>query len=156
MPGCGKSTVGVLLAKLCGKRFVDTDLDIQQREGATLQAILETHGHHYLRDVEQAVLLDIALDDAVIATGGSVVYSRAGMTRLAAAGPRVYIDTHLAALQARVAAGPARGIASPPDQTLAEVYAERTPLYRQYADLTIDPGTLSPDALARDILDRLG
>ena len=82
MPGAGKSTVGVVLAKLSGLRFVDTDLEIQQREQATLQAILEQSGYLRLRAIEQEVLLHSNLDNAVISTGGSVVYSAAVMRRL--------------------------------------------------------------------------
>jgi shikimate kinase len=140
MPGAGKSTVGVLLAKLTGLRFVDTDLDIQVREGATLQEILERSGYQHLRRVEAEVLLDIALDQALISTGGSVVYSRQSMQRLQAAGPIVYLQAPLSLLQQRIARAPLRGIASDNQQSFAEVYAERTPLYEQYADCTVDAG----------------
>ena len=152
MPGAGKSTVGVVLAKLSGLRFVDTDLEIQQREQATLQAILEQSGYLRLRAIEQEVLLHSNLDNAVISTGGSVVYSAAVMRRLRAAGPVVYLETDLATLERRVAAAPLRGIASSSRQTYAEVYAERTPLYRQYTDITVDAGAGGVDDVAGAIL----
>lgn len=152
MPGAGKSTTGVLLAKLCGLRFVDTDLDIQVRARATLQEILESDGYLHLRALEQEVLLDLELGGAIIATGGSVVYSEPIMQKLKAAGPVVYLKADLLTLERRVAAAPPRGIASDADQGYAAIYAERTPLYRQYADLSIDVASTAPEAAAAAIL----
>ncbi len=155
MPGAGKSTVGVILAKLTGLRFVDTDLDIQLRERATLQEIVEREGYLRLRAIEQEVLLAIPLERAVVSTGGSVVYSASVMARLRAAGPLVYLSVDLATLERRVAAAPLRGMASDPGQSYAEVYAERTPLYRRHADLTIDAGSGTADEVAAAILEAL-
>jgi len=141
MPGAGKSTAGVLLAKELGLRFTDTDLDIQQQAGMTLQDILESRGHLPLRALEEQVLLSVNLEDAVIATGGSVVYSDAIMQRLKNAGPVVYLRVELAELERRVAAAPPRGIAS--DLGYGAVYEERCPLYESYADVIVDcTGTL--------------
>ena len=155
MPGAGKSTVGVILAKLTGLRFVDTDLDIQVREKATLQRILDQHDHLHLRAIEEDVLLDIPLDHAIISTGGSVVYSYSVMQRLQDAGPIVYLAADLSILQQRVASAPLRGIASTAGQTYAQVFAERTPLYRQYATITVDAASGSADTVAATILERL-
>ena len=155
MPAAGKSTVGVLLAKLTGLRFTDTDLDIQVREGATLQEILERKGYLYLRQVEQQVLLDVSLTRAIISTGGSVVYSEPAMHRLQQAGPVVYLEADLATLEQRVAANPLRGIASDAKQGFAEVYAERTPLYRRYANFTVDATAGGAERVAGHILDAL-
>lgn len=155
MPGAGKSTVGVILAKLAGLRFVDTDLDIQLREQATLHEILQTHGYLRLREIEQEVLLDLSLEQALVSTGGSVVYSDAAMARLKAAGPVVYLDVDLPVLEQRVAATPHRGIACDSNQSLADVYAERTPLYERYADLRVAACELSADELAARVLDTL-
>jgi len=152
MPGAGKSTTGVLLAKLCGLRFVDTDLDIQVHAGATLQQILERDGHLQLRTLEQEVLLGVDLAGAVIATGGSVPYSDAAMQRLKTAGPVIYLEADLATLERRVAAAPLRGIASDSDQSFADIFAERTPLYRQYSDLCVDAAGDSPEAVAATIV----
>lgn len=138
MPGAGKSSIGVILAKRCGLRFVDTDLDLQVRAGATLQEILERDGFRRLRQLEHEVLLAIDLEGAVIATGGSVVYSADAMRRLKAAGPVAYLRADLATLQKRVAAAPPRGIACDPELGYAAVFAERTPLYQRYADITVD------------------
>ncbi len=155
MPGAGKSTVGVILAKLTGLRFADTDLDIQVRENATLQTILERHGYRYLRAVEQEVLLDIPLGHAIISTGGSVVYSESVMRRLRSAGPVVYLKTDLATLERRVASGPLRGIASGEGHSYADIFAERTPLYERYADVTVDADGGNADQVAADILQQV-
>ncbi len=155
MPAAGKSTVGVILAKQTGLRFVDTDLDIQVRENATLQDIVDTRGHLYLREVEHTVLMEVALEHALVSTGGSVVYSADVMARLRAAGPVVYLQADLATLEARVAAAPPRGIASDGDDSFADVYAERTPLYERYADITVDACAGNADQVARTILDSL-
>ncbi|MEH6586962.1 MAG: shikimate kinase [Halioglobus sp.] len=152
MPGAGKSTVGVLLAKLSGLRFVDTDLDIQVREEATLQEILEERGYRYLRQVEETVLLDVSLQHALVSTGGSVVYSAPSMERLKSLGPVVYLQIDLSTLEQRIAAAPPRGIASDGSQSFAQVYAERTPLYEQYADYTVKTGSRNPQQVAAEVL----
>jgi shikimate kinase len=156
MPGAGKSTVGVILAKLTGLRFCDTDLDIQVREHATLQEILDQRGYQYLRSLEEQVVLAADLEQAIISTGGSVVYSDAIMQRLKQAGPIVYLAADLETLEQRVAAAPLRGIANDGSQSFAEVYAERTPLYRRYADITVDAAAGCPEQVAQDILSQLG
>ena len=143
------------MAKLTGLRFVDTDLDIQVRESATLQHILDQHDYLHLRAIEEQVLLDISLDHAIISTGGSVVYSHNAMQRLQDAGPIVYLAADLATLQQRVASAPLRGIASIAGQTYAQVFAERTPLYRRYAKITIDAASGSADTVAATILKQL-
>jgi shikimate kinase len=155
MPGAGKSTVGVLLAKMTGLRFIDTDLDIQVREEATLQEILEQQDYRYLRQVEEEVLLEIPLDHALVSTGGSVVYSEASMERLKAHGPVVYLQADLGTLEARVAAAPLRGIASDGAQSYADVYAERTPLYAKHADYTVDACGGTPEQVALAVLELL-
>lgn len=152
MPGAGKSTVGVLLAKLAGLGFVDTDLEIQQREQASLQAILEAQGYEALRDIEAAVFAEIPLFGRVIATGGSAVYAPASMQRLAAAGPVVYLQADLETVEARVQLQPLRGIASPAGQSLSEVFSERTPLYERYADVIVAVRSCSAQQLAGEIL----
>jgi shikimate kinase len=152
MPGAGKSTVGILLAKLCGLRFVDTDIDIQTRAGATLQEILDRHGYLHLRELEEQVLLEVDLDHAVVATGGSVVYSAASMRRLAGAGPVVYLQAGLAVLSGRVAAAPLRGIASDATQDFAAIFDERTPLYERFANLTVAADRGTADEVAARIL----
>jgi len=155
MPGAGKSTVGVILAKRCGLRFVDTDLDIQVRAGAGLQEILEREGYKRLRQLEQEVLLALDLRRAVVATGGSAVYSETAMGKLKAAGPVVYLRSDIHTLERRVAAAPARGIACRPGDDYAAVFVERTPLYRHYADITVDATAGTAETVAGQILRQL-
>ena len=155
MPGAGKSTIGVVLAKFSGLRFVDTDLNIQVQAGATLQQILDSKGYQYLRSLEKEVLLGIELDEAIIATGGSVVYSEVVMRQLTTAGPVVYLEADLATLQQRVATAPLRGIACASGQEFADIFAERTPLYKRYADLIVDASAGTPETVATMILQAL-
>ena len=153
MPGAGKSTVGVLLAKMAGLGFRDTDLDIQLHAKATLQEILEREGHLSLRAIEEEILLEIPLGNSVISTGGSVVYSEAAMTRLASAGPVIYLKSDFDTLKRRVASTPNRGIASGAEQSFAEVFAERIPLYQRYADITIDTVRFTAEEVAIRVLE---
>ena len=155
MPGAGKSTIGVVLAKLSGLRFVDTDLNIQVQAGATLQQLLDSKGYQYLRSLEEEVLLGIELGGAIIATGGSVVYSEVVMRQLTNAGPVVYLQADLPTLQQRVAAAPLRGIACATGQDFADIFAERTPLYTRYADLVVDASAGTPENVATAILQAL-
>lgn len=151
MPGVGKSTVGVILAKQLGRQFLDSDLDIQLREAATLQEILDRDGYRKLRQVEEEVLMTIQLDNAVVSTGGSAVYSKPVMARLRAAGPLVYLQADLATLEPRVAATPDRGVANDVSQSFAEIYLERTPLYEQHATHTVDATAGNADQVAEAV-----
>ena len=125
------------------------------RESATLQEILQRQDYRYLRAVEQEVVLATALGRAIISTGGSVVYSEPAMQRLKNAGAVVYLAAELAVLEQRVAAAPLRGIASDAQQSYADVFAERTPLYQHYADITVDAGSGCADEVAAAILMQL-
>ena len=136
MPGSGKSTVGVLLAKSLGFQFVDVDLLIQQREGA----LLDTRGVEPFLDAEEAAVRSLACTGAVIAPGGSAVCRAGAIGHLRALGRVVYLHVPLPELERRIHNITTRGIAMAPGQTLADVYAAREPLYRRYADLTVDVG----------------
>ena len=138
MPGTGKSTVGVVLAKRLSLGFVDTDLLIQAREGRPLQATVDEVGYQELRRIEERVVLDLAVEHHVIATGGSVVYEPRGMEHLRQHGVVVHLDTPLEELRRRVGDFSARGVAMRPDQSIDEFYAARAPLYEQHAAVTID------------------
>ena len=151
MPGAGKSTVGVLLAKELGYNFVDSDIVIQDRHGATLQEIIDQHGHQHLRQLEEDVLLDLPLDHLLLATGGSAVYSEASMARLKKAGPVVFIDVPLEALEQRVDNEDSRGIAKAPGQSFGDVFRERQPLYHHYADIHIEGHRQSPAATVQKL-----
>ena len=155
MPGVGKSTVGVILAKLIGLEFTDTDLSIQAREGRTLQEIVDSDGHLRLRAIEEDVLLSVPLAGHVMATGGSVIYSEEIMRRLRDAGPVVYLSADVDTLKLRVSANPERGIASGADQTFEDIFNERTPLYRRYATHTVNAVGGNADAVASLIVQAL-
>ncbi len=155
-PGSGKSTVGVLLAKRLGTAFVDTDILIQTQENATLAEIIARSDHHQLRKIEEQVLLDMPITTGVISTGGSVVYSKKIMQRLAAETTVVYLQATLETVDYRISLAPDRGIASGKDQTLAAIYRERIPLYEQWAALTVSVDDSPPETIVSDILTFLG
>ncbi|MDH3643044.1 MAG: shikimate kinase [Gammaproteobacteria bacterium] len=137
MPGAGKSTIGVLLAKRLGYDFVDTDVLIQIREGQILQDTLDAYGYLALRAIEEEVLLSLHASRTVIATGGSAVYSDKAMQYLAKDGTIVYLAADLDDLRGRIHDYESRGIARRPDQDLSDLYAERTRLYGKYAEITV-------------------
>jgi len=151
MPGSGKSTVGVILAKFCGRGFVDTDILIQQTEGCTLQEILDSQGYLELRRIEEQVLLGLECDRHVVATGGSAVYSSAAMAHLREKGVVVFLHVELVELERRVKNFAVRGIAGRPGQDFASLYQERFPLYQKYADIVIPCSGQSPEELCEAI-----
>ena len=155
MPGSGKSTVGVLLAKRIGLAFVDTDILIQEQEQATLAEIIARSSSFILREIEEQVLLDMPITDSVISTGGSVVYSPAIMARLSAASTVVYLRAQLETVEYRISLAPDRGIASPGNHTLEDVYNERVPLYEQYSDIVVDVDHDTPEAITGQIISQL-
>lgn len=138
MPGSGKSTIGVLLAKALGMGFTDTDLLIQADQGRTLQAIADEHGYQYFRDVEEKVLCQLEVSGQVISTGGSVVYSDRAMAHLKRNGLVVFLDVPLNTVRDRIGDYSLRGISRRPGQSLDDLFTERHQLYARYADVTID------------------
>lgn len=138
MPGSGKSTVGVLLAKRLGLGFVDTDLLIQEAAGRTLQDIVDRDGYQALRRIEEQVLLELDVRGQVISTGGSAVYSEPAMEHLKADGVVVFLDIPLEVVLERIGDYSARGISRRPDQSLEELFAERIKLYSRVADVAVD------------------
>lgn len=143
MPGAGKSTVGVLLAKTLGYAFLDTDLVIQQREGALLQPLVDSLGVEAFLDVEADAICSVECRGTVIAPGGSAVCRERAMSHLRALGRIVYLHLPLEELERRLSNISTRGIAMAPGETLADLFAYRAPLYRNYADLTVDVGRQS-------------
>ena len=143
MPGSGKSTVGVLLAKLMGYDFVDTDLLIQRREGCTLEEIIRHRGIDAFLDVEGEVCAGLELESTVIATGGSVIYRAHAMEQLRRQGRLVYLQVGLDELTARLSDLVGRGVALREGQTLADLYTERIVLYERWADLTVAEGDMT-------------
>ena len=138
MPASGKSTVGVILAKILGLSFVDTDLVIQQREGALLCDIISERGLEGFLKAEESAVLSISPSNTVIATGGSVVYSEAGMEYLKSLGKIVYLKVEKEDLFKRLHNIKQRGVVLSPGETLDEMYATRSVIYEKYADIVID------------------
>ncbi len=138
MPGCGKSTVGVVLAKVLGMHFCDTDIVIQGREGKKLQEIINEEGNDAFLLHERDALLSLSIDDTVIATGGSAVYSEEAMMHLKKSGIVVYLEVSAEEIERRLADFAARGVAIKDGMTVRDLYNERIPLYQKYADVIIN------------------
>jgi shikimate kinase len=155
MPGSGKSAVGLMLAQMVSMDYIDTDSLIRASAGRTLQEIVDTEGHMALRGIEEEVLLKLDCRDHVIATGGSAVYSRAGMEHLKAIGAVVFLHVDLATLKSRVHDYETRGLAKAPNQTLEDLFRERAALYNRYADVTLECAALDEEAVCLAILREL-
>lgn len=155
MPGAGKSTNGLLLAKALGKDFLDTDVLIQVREGKTLQHIMDSSDYLQLRQIEESVLSNIEVKNTVIATGGSAVYSATGITHLRKNGIIIYLETPLKTLEQRIHDYETRGIAKHSEQSFDDLFMERSKLYNQYADICIHCDQQSPEEVVHNVLGAL-
>ena len=144
MPGSGKSTVGVLLAKALGYGFLDVDLVIQQQENALLQEILDERGVEAFLDAEEKAVCGVDCTRHVIAPGGSAICREKAALHLRSLGPVIYLKVPVEELNERIRNLSTRGVAMQPGQTLADVMAYRAPLYEKYADLIIDCGGNQP------------
>lgn len=152
MPGCGKSTAGVLLAKTLGYSFLDTDLLLQQKAGKKLYEMIRDDGMEAFLQLENKTVASLGdLDKTVIATGGSVVLGEAAMTRLKSLGKIVYLQLPLAQIEHRVSNIKTRGIAMGPGEGLADVYEHRAPLYERYADVTVSAQDFSLEETVDEI-----
>ena len=139
MPGCGKSTLGVILAKELGLGFVDTDIVIQNMTGELLQTTLERDGVSALLDREEEAILNLDMSKLnVVSTGGSAVLRENSMKHLKANGICVYIKLDCCEIEKRINNRDTRGIAAEKNQTLRDIYDFRTPFYEKYADITAD------------------
>lgn len=137
MPGCGKSTVGVVLAKTMGYRFLDSDLVIQEQEDRLLCEIIEQDGLEGFLETEDRINASINIKKTVIATGGSVVYGKNAMRHYKETGIVIYIELPYEEIKNRLGDLTRRGVAMRQGETLFELYEERKPLYEQYADITV-------------------
>ena len=155
MPGVGKSTVGVILAKVARRQFIDTDVLMQTRTGRSLQEILDSEGLEAFCRIEEQTVCELACRYCVIATGGSVVYSDAAMTHLKAGGTVIHLRLPLELLAAHIANLDVRGMVMGPGESLADLYERRIPLYQRWADLTIDCTGKNQDQVVAAILARL-
>jgi shikimate kinase len=138
MAGAGKSTIGVLLAKRLGMDFLDTDILLQQSTGRLLQEILDEDGVDRFLEIEETVVSGLHAVHCVVATGGSVVYSKKAMTALGKEGKIFYLSVPYEELVRRLTNVSTRGIVMRKGKTLRDVYDERLPLYKKYSDFTID------------------
>lgn len=155
MPGAGKSTIGVLLAKVLGKTFIDTDLLIQAKEERLLQELIDERGIDYFLEIEAAVILGLQADNAVIATGGSVVYSDKAIEHLKENGIIVYLKLTYEEIEQRINNMASRGIVIGKGQSLLDLYRERTPLYEHKADLTLDSSGKSIEESVQSVKEKL-
>ena len=155
MPGVGKSTIGVILAKVLGYSFLDADLLIQEQEGKLLREIIEEKGTDGFIEVENRVNASIRADRAIIATGGSVVYGKEAMEHLKEIGRVVYLKVSYAILEKRLADIKGRGVVLKEGQTLEILFEERSKLYEQYADIEVSEEGLDVEQTVEKLVEAL-
>ena len=157
MPGAGKSTTGIVLAKILNKSFIDADLVIQAQCDKTLQKIIDAMGPEGFIEIENSILSDLTAENSVIATGGSAVYSDEAMRHLAEIGKIVYLQISYDSLRGRLGDLQERGVVlkGGMGMSLRELYDERQPLYEKYAQLTVNVDDLSITAAARKVASAL-
>ncbi len=156
MPGAGKSTVGVLLAKTLGMSFIDTDLLIQEKEGWLLQDIIDRDGIKKFLKIEENVVLQVDAENSVIATGGSVIYSKNVINHLKERGKLIYLKLGYDEIERRINNISSRGIAIGKDQKLIDLYNERIVWYEKYADIIIDCSDATIEDVVQKIVDLQG
>ena len=157
MPGAGKSTTGIVLAKILNKSFIDADLLIQNQCDKTLQKIIDAMGPDGFIEIENSILSDLTAENSVIATGGSAVYSDEAMQHLAEIGKIVYLQISYDSLRGRLGDLQERGVVlkGGMGMSLRELYDERQPLYEKYAQITVNVDDLSITAAARKVASAL-
>ena len=155
MPGVGKSTAGVVLAKVLGYEFIDADLIIQQQEGKLLREIIAEVGTDGFIEVENRVNSQIEVEKSVIATGGSVVYGKEAMQHLREIGTVVYLKVSYDILEKRLHDIKGRGVVLKDGQDLCGLYEERVPLYEKYADITVCEDSLNVEQTIEKITEQL-
>ncbi len=155
MPGSGKSTVGVILAKELCMDFVDTDVLIQLGEGMALQDVYDRYGADGFLDVEERYVGGLTVSRTVIAPGGSVVLNDSLMENLKASGIVVFLDVPIGVITPRIDLL-SRGTVRKPGETLEDVWRVREPLYRRYADITVECGAMDQREIARSIAGKAG
>ena len=138
MAGCGKSTIGKALSQNLGIDFIDTDLLIEDKFKASLEEIKKNHGYKFVRNTEEETILSLNNRIKIISTGGSAVYSEKSMLHLSSFSEIIYINTPLDVIKHRIGQGQQRGLAAPEGSTIDEIYQEREPLYRKWANTTLD------------------
>ncbi|WP_304943406.1 shikimate kinase [Vallitalea guaymasensis] len=155
MPGAGKSTIGVVLAKTLGFTFIDSDLVIQKRENRLLQEIIDDIGMERFLDVEKEAVLSIDASKSIIATGGSVIFRHETMEHLKKLGDIIYLKVSYEEIERRVNNITTRGIAMAKGHTLKDVYDQRVELYEKYANIVIDCDDKNLEEIVKDIKDSI-
>ncbi len=155
MPGSGKSTVGVVLAKMLGYRFIDMDIVIQEKEKKLLQEIISEKGNDGFMEIENRINSEIEAEYTVIAPGGSVIYGKEAMEHLHKIGIIVYLKLEHQELEKRLGDLRKRGVVLKDGYTLKNLYEERTPLYEKYADIILEEGEMDLITTVNVIIDRL-
>lgn len=155
MPGAGKSTIGVLLAKALGYEFVDTDLVIQKREGKLLKEIIEEAGNEGFKIIEEEVNASVQAEKSVIAPGGSAIYSDKAMKHFRDIGTVIYLKLSYETVKKRLGNLKTRGVVLKEGQTLYDLYCERVPLYEKYADVSVELDNLSIGSSLEKVLENL-
>lgn len=151
MPGCGKSTCGVLAAKALCMSHIDTDLLIQEREKLPLQEIINNYGAEYFGTAEEKCLCSLAAENAVVSTGGSAVYYESAMEHLKERGTAIYLSVSLDEMLRRISNITTRGILLRDGESIEDMFREREPLYRRYADIIIECGELTIERTVESI-----
>jgi len=154
MPGSGKSTVGIILAKNLSFGFIDTDVLIQINRQKSLQQILDESDYLELRRIEQEEILKINIRNHVISTGGSAVYSPDAMAYLRMISTVVFLEVDFETSRKRIHNFDSRGIAKAKDQTFLDLFHERQALYKRYAEITVDCNIRNQEEIAEEIADR--
>lgn len=152
MPGAGKSTIGIMLAKLLSFGFIDTDVLIQINRQQSLQEIIDRSDYLNLRKIEEQEILNLNVERHVIATGGSAVYSAKAMHHLQELSRIIFLYVDYAEIERRIHNFDSRGITKANNQTFKELYDERQILYRKYAEITIECNTCSQEDIAERIV----
>jgi shikimate kinase len=155
MPGAGKSTVGVILAKTLGMNFIDTDIVLQENAGRILQEIINTEGIDAFLKTEESSIVSLECENTIIATGGSVVFSDKSMNYLKKKGIIIYLYISYEELVRRIKNITTRGIVLAADQSLLDLYKQRLPLYEKYADRTIDCSDMDVEKIIENIIHEL-
>jgi shikimate kinase len=153
MPGAGKSTTGVILAKIISFEFIDTDILIQRTYRQTLQEIVDKLGHIKLRKIEEKITIELKTKESIISTGGSVVYSQKAMEYLKSISTVIFLDVSYENLLKRIHNFESRGLAKAKNQSFLDLYNERFVLYKKYADITIDSNSLTAEETAIRIVE---
>jgi shikimate kinase len=155
MAGCGKSTVGRMLAGMLHMSFVDTDELIVQARQQPLQDIIDAEGAMGFRRIEEEILLALNVNNHVVATGGSTIYSGPGMAHLAKIGLIILLQVRLEVLKKRVGDTSGRGLVKQPGQSFEELFGERGSLYARFAEITIECSDMDPEEVCETVIGRL-